>query len=205
MRRLRRCRRLCGGILDCRCARRSAKRQVGTKGWSFPIEQRDAAIDLNIRQRPLYMTNLLNLTHTTSGFGRSWVAAVGSVNGPSPGCAATGETRRQRTQAASSAAGSSLAALSPRPRIADRTNSKRSFGAPRLSGSRSAECRRRFNACWCGHKRNRRRAGCARIPSPKNRVGKMMIDLRHEHEIQPSASRSRQRRRLAGVSARASS
>ena len=27
--------------------------------------QRDAAIDLNIRQRPLYMTNLLNLTHTT--------------------------------------------------------------------------------------------------------------------------------------------
>src|SRR5262249_43774005 len=61
-RRLRRCRRLCGGILDCRCARRSAKRQVGTKGWSFPIEQRDAAIDLNIRQRPLYMTNLLNLT-----------------------------------------------------------------------------------------------------------------------------------------------
>src|SRR5262249_31785528 len=58
--------RLRGGILDCRCARRSAKRQVGTKGWSFPIEQRDAAIDLNIRQRPLYMTNLLNLTHTTN-------------------------------------------------------------------------------------------------------------------------------------------
>ena len=24
-----------GGILDCRCARRSAERQVGTKGWSF--------------------------------------------------------------------------------------------------------------------------------------------------------------------------
>ena len=24
-----------GGILDCRCARRSAGRQVGTKGWSF--------------------------------------------------------------------------------------------------------------------------------------------------------------------------
>src|SRR5262245_23642898 len=65
-RRLRQCRRLRGGILDCRCARRSASRQVGTKGWSFPIEQRDAAIDLNIRQRPLYMTNLLNLTHTTS-------------------------------------------------------------------------------------------------------------------------------------------
>jgi hypothetical protein len=33
-----------GGILDCRCARRSATRQVGTKGWSFPIEQRDAAL-----------------------------------------------------------------------------------------------------------------------------------------------------------------
>ena len=29
------------------------------------LEQRDAAIDLNIRQCPLYMTNLLNLTHTT--------------------------------------------------------------------------------------------------------------------------------------------
>ena len=33
-------------ILDCRCARRSARRQVGTKGWSFPIKQRDTAIDL---------------------------------------------------------------------------------------------------------------------------------------------------------------
>src|SRR6516164_11024900 len=32
-RRLRRCR-LRGGILDCRCARRSAREQVGTKGWS---------------------------------------------------------------------------------------------------------------------------------------------------------------------------
>ena len=65
VRRLRRCRRLCGGILDCRCARRSAKRQVGTKGWSFPIEQRDTAIDLKTRQRTLDMTNLLNLTYTT--------------------------------------------------------------------------------------------------------------------------------------------
>src|SRR5437868_6447822 len=47
-RRLRRCRRVRGGILDCRCARRSARRQVGTKGWPFPIEQRDAAlVDLN--------------------------------------------------------------------------------------------------------------------------------------------------------------
>src|SRR5262249_43286888 len=49
---------------------RGLPRQVGTKGWSFPIEQRDAAIDLNIRQRPLYMTNLLNLTHTTQKY--SW-------------------------------------------------------------------------------------------------------------------------------------
>src|SRR5215471_18091886 len=64
-RRLRRCRRLRGGILDCRCARRSARRQVGTKGWSFPIEQRDTAIDLKTHQHPLYMSNLLNLTHTT--------------------------------------------------------------------------------------------------------------------------------------------
>src|SRR5262249_23074699 len=64
-RRLRRCRRLRGGILDCRCARRSARRQVGTKGWSFPIEQRDNAIDLKTHQHPLYMINLLNLTHTT--------------------------------------------------------------------------------------------------------------------------------------------
>jgi len=54
-----------GGILDCRCARRSATRQVGTKGWSFAIEQRDTAIDLKTRQRPLYITNLLNLTYTT--------------------------------------------------------------------------------------------------------------------------------------------
>jgi hypothetical protein len=29
------------GILDSICARRSAHRQVGTKGWLFQIEQRD--------------------------------------------------------------------------------------------------------------------------------------------------------------------
>jgi len=40
-RRLRRCRRIGGGILDCHCARRSARRQVGTKGWRLWIEQRD--------------------------------------------------------------------------------------------------------------------------------------------------------------------
>src|SRR5215472_12819002 len=64
-RRLCRCRRLRGDILDCRCARRSARRQVGTKGWSFPIEQRDTAIDLKTHPHPLYRINLLNLTHTT--------------------------------------------------------------------------------------------------------------------------------------------
>jgi hypothetical protein len=49
--------------LDCRCARRSASGQVGTKGWSFSIEQRDAAFDLSSQPHP--MTDLLNLTHTT--------------------------------------------------------------------------------------------------------------------------------------------
>jgi hypothetical protein len=42
-----------GGILDCRCARRSATRQVGTKGWSFAIEQRDTPLnDLNEPPHP---------------------------------------------------------------------------------------------------------------------------------------------------------
>ena len=50
-RRLRRCRRVRGGILDCRCARRSARRQVGTKGWPFSIEQRDGNRMLT-RRRP---------------------------------------------------------------------------------------------------------------------------------------------------------
>ena len=44
--RLRRCRRVRGGLLDCRCARRSTRGQVGTKGWPFSIEQRVAALDL---------------------------------------------------------------------------------------------------------------------------------------------------------------
>src|SRR5215472_1097036 len=63
-RRLYRCRRLRGGILDCRCARRSANQQVGTKGWSCPIEQRDANFDLSSAGPPP-MTDLLNLAHTT--------------------------------------------------------------------------------------------------------------------------------------------
>src|SRR5215472_1286934 len=59
-----RCRRRGGGVLDCRCARRSACRQVGTKGWSFSIEQRDAAFALSSTS-PCPMANLLYLTHTT--------------------------------------------------------------------------------------------------------------------------------------------
>ena len=53
-----------GGILDCRCARRSANRQVGTKGWSYPIEQRDANFDLSSAAPPP-ITDLLNFAHTT--------------------------------------------------------------------------------------------------------------------------------------------
>ena len=52
LRRLRRCRRIRGGILDCRCARRSARRQVGTKGWPPLIEQRDGRPLLTRRRRP---------------------------------------------------------------------------------------------------------------------------------------------------------
>src|SRR3954467_10989575 len=44
---LRRCRRIRGGILDCRCARCSAERQGGTKGRSVSIAPRDVALDLN--------------------------------------------------------------------------------------------------------------------------------------------------------------
>src|SRR5262249_23046269 len=66
-RRLRRCRRRGGGILDCRCARRSANRQVGTKGWSCPIEQRGANFDLSSASPPT-MTDLLNFAHTTRIF-----------------------------------------------------------------------------------------------------------------------------------------
>src|SRR5690349_7148634 len=67
-RRLRRCRRQGGGILDCRCARPSANRQIGTKGWSCPIEQRDANFDLIMSSAgPPPMTDLLNFAHTTIG------------------------------------------------------------------------------------------------------------------------------------------
>src|SRR5205085_3963221 len=36
-----------GGILDCRCARRSARRQVGTKGWSVSDRTKGWALELN--------------------------------------------------------------------------------------------------------------------------------------------------------------
>src|SRR5205814_10192421 len=63
-RRLRRCRRMRGGILDCRCARRSAGRQVGTKGWSYSDRTKGWALELNSTALAT-MPNLLNLTHTT--------------------------------------------------------------------------------------------------------------------------------------------
>jgi len=37
-------RRLRGGILDLPLRAALCRKQVGTKGWSFPIEQRDAAL-----------------------------------------------------------------------------------------------------------------------------------------------------------------
>src|SRR5205814_10689137 len=64
-RRLRRCHRIRGGILDCRCARRSAGRQVGTKGWSQSDRTKGFALELN-SPRSLAMPNLLNLTHNSS-------------------------------------------------------------------------------------------------------------------------------------------
>src|SRR5436190_22442601 len=53
-----------GGILDCRCARRSARRQVGTKGWSYSDRTKGWALQLNSTALAT-MPNLLNLTHTT--------------------------------------------------------------------------------------------------------------------------------------------
>jgi hypothetical protein len=63
-RRLRRCRRRRGGILDCRCARCSARWQVGTKGWSLSDRTKGCPLELN-STHSLTMPNLLNLTHTT--------------------------------------------------------------------------------------------------------------------------------------------
>src|SRR3954451_21763033 len=63
-RRLRRCRRIRGAILDCRCARRSARRQVGTKGWSDSDRTKGYSLDLNSTALADH-AQLLNLTHTT--------------------------------------------------------------------------------------------------------------------------------------------
>ena len=60
----RRLRRWPAASLDRGCARRSANRQVGAKGWVCPIEQRDANFDLSSAGPPP-MTDLLNFTHTT--------------------------------------------------------------------------------------------------------------------------------------------
>src|SRR5215471_9797761 len=60
----RRLRRWPAASLDHGCARRSIGGQVGTKGWSCPIEQRDANFDLSSAGPPP-MTDLLNLAHTT--------------------------------------------------------------------------------------------------------------------------------------------
>jgi len=60
----RRLRRWPTASLDRGCARRSAGRQVGTKGWVCPIEQRDASFDPGSASPPA-MTNLLNFAHTT--------------------------------------------------------------------------------------------------------------------------------------------
>jgi hypothetical protein len=45
-------------------ARGAVRGQVGTKGWSLSIEQRDVAFALSSASPPP-MTDLLNLTHTT--------------------------------------------------------------------------------------------------------------------------------------------
>src|SRR3974390_1942909 len=60
----RRLRRWPTASLDRGCARRSAGRQDGTKGWVCPIEQRDASFDPGSASPPA-MTNLLNFAHTT--------------------------------------------------------------------------------------------------------------------------------------------
>ena len=62
---VRRLRRWPAASLDRGCARRSTGGQVGTKGWSCPIEQRDANFDLSSAGPPP-MTDLLNFPDTTS-------------------------------------------------------------------------------------------------------------------------------------------
>src|SRR5215472_13153658 len=95
-RRLYRCRRLRGGILDCRCARRSANQQVGTKGWSCPIEQRDANFDLSSAGPPP-MTDLLNLAHTTYSYFRRAMEPCGAWRVRPRSCELTGAVCRAGT------------------------------------------------------------------------------------------------------------
>jgi hypothetical protein len=71
------------GAADCAAASLTAAARgalpsgrSGRRDGHFPIEQRDTAIDLKTHQRPLYMTNLLNLTYTTSAPGTAGLAAL---------------------------------------------------------------------------------------------------------------------------------
>jgi putative transposase len=76
-----------GGILDCRCARRSATRQVGTKGWSFAIEQRDAPLsDLNEPPHPNHDQFAELDAHNCQGSARGGYGhpATISTTGPGP-------------------------------------------------------------------------------------------------------------------------
>ena len=73
----RRLRRWPTASLDRGCARRSAGRQVGTKGWVCPIEQRDASFDPGSASPPA-MTNLLNFAHTTTSTAFSLASCIGN-------------------------------------------------------------------------------------------------------------------------------
>src|SRR6516225_1948102 len=74
----RRLRRWPTASLDRGCARRSAGRQVGTKGWVCPIEQRDASFDPGSASPPA-MTNLLNFAHTTAAAHADTLFQVGTA------------------------------------------------------------------------------------------------------------------------------
>src|SRR5689334_16288560 len=76
----RRLRRWPAASLDRGCARRSANRQVGAKGWVCPIEQRDANFDLSSAGPPP-MTDLLNIAHTTRGMLMDGVIVGDDVDG----------------------------------------------------------------------------------------------------------------------------
>jgi hypothetical protein len=88
-------------------ARRSARGQVGAKGWVCPIEQRDASFDLGSAS-PRPMTNLLNLPHTTPPISisiddapkPSWLSATtGTKSDATKPASATAAERNWRRQA----------------------------------------------------------------------------------------------------------